>query len=337
MASSDQLARVTLHDVARHAGVSIATVSYVLNGRKDRRNGPSPEVTARVREAVDSLGYRVNTSARTLRRLRTELVALVYRPPVGPWLEQLVQQTEDYADRQGYSVICVPIYRDEHIDRSLQVVTRGYVDGAILTYGAVPASAIEELARGAGSLVLFDDEMPRAPRLDVVRVGERPAVAEATRYLLEHGRRRIAYVTHEGNRGLRHLGYVDALTEAGVDLDPSLLVTAAEDTSRAAATLRELLGRKERPDGLVCASDRSALNALQVAREFGLAVPEDLAIIGIGNTSYAELSDPPLTSVGIPKLDFTPVIAALFERIENPQLEGRELSLSWELNLRHTT
>lgn len=336
--SSDQPSRVTLHDVARLAGVSIATVSYVLNGRKDRRNGPSPEVTERVRKAVDTLGYRVNTSARTLRRLRTELVAIVYRPPVGPWLEQLVRQTEDFAVHQGYSLICVPIYRDSHIDRSLQVITRGYVDGVILTYDAVPASEIEEVARGAGALITFDDELPAASTFDIVRVGERPAIAEATSYLLEQGRERVAYVTHENNRrGLRQLGYTDALAEAGHDVDPALVVSLSEEGPRASAALRELLSRAPRPDGLVCASDRSALSALQVARELGLAIPGDLAIIGVGNTSYAELSDPPLTSVGIPRLDFTPVIAALFERINDQQLGGRELSLNWELNLRQTT
>jgi LacI family transcriptional regulator len=327
---------VTLRDVARRAGVSIATVSYVLNGRKDRLRGPGPEVTERVKRAVDDLGYRVNTSARTLRRLRSELVAIAYRPPVGPWLEELVKQTEDFGARRGYSLITVPVFRDDYADRSLQVISRGYVDGAILTFGSVPEAELDEVARGAGALMILDDERPTAPGYDIVRVGERRALAEATRFLFEQGRRRVAYYAYDDKPGLRYAGYADAVAEAGRDVDPSSVIVDG-DPARATAALAELLAGDRRPDAIMCGSDRSALAALHLARELGLRIPAELAIIGVGNTGVAELSDPPLTSVGIPKLDFSPILRRLFERIDDPGLAGEELTLDWRLNLRLTT
>ena len=323
-----------MQDVARLAGVSPATVSYVLNGRRGRTQRSSPDVQQRVREAVDVLGYRVNRPARMLRRVLTELVAIVYRPPSGPWLEQLIRQTENFANQHRYTLICVPIYNDDQAELSLQVITRGYVDGVIMAH--VLPEQLDSISDSANALIVFGDDIVPTAAMDVVRVNVRAAFADATQYLRQQGRRRIAFIQQNPPDKLRFLGYADALAEVGETPRPDFLLTASSEQS-AVPGLRALLERDDRPDALMCESDRIALTALHVAREAGLEVPFDLAITGAGNTSLAGLADPPLTSVGTPLLDFTPAISALFERISDPSLAPRELSLAWTLNIRQTT
>jgi LacI family transcriptional regulator len=326
--------RITLQHIADAAGVSVATVSYVLSGRKDRANGPPAETRERVQTAAVELGYRANTSARTLRRQRTELIALVYRPPAGPWLDRLIVQAEDLAEARGYSLICVPIVRDGNVEQSLRAILRGYVDGVILAGGPLPGVMPERLAEATRGVIVFDEERDPARGIDVVRSEERRALREVTAYLISDGRRRIAYLAHREPVGQRRAGFLDAMTEAGIAVDDSLLIHGADDTAAAIASVEGLLGRGAAPDAIICESDRGGLAAVQVARSHGLAVPGDLAVIGIGNTTYAEISDPPLTSVGMPALDFGPVIETLFERIEDPDAPGRVLTLPWRVNRR---
>jgi DNA-binding LacI/PurR family transcriptional regulator len=323
----------TLRDVAEAAGVSVATCSYVLSGRADRTT-PLPEPTRRrVEEAARRLGYKGNTAARSLRRQRSELIALVYAPPVGPWLDWLTMHCEDIAAAHGYSVIGVPVRRLDRAAQSLRVITRGHVDGAIFTPGLSDDLDLTAARRSTRALMAFSDHLT-LPGVDVVRNNVRQAVAEATAYLLDAGRERIAFLSHVAPHDDRYLGYVDALQGRGRDVDPDLVRVGAASREEAVVVVRDLLDSPNPPDALVSESDRGAFAALQAAVDRGFKVPDDLAVIGTGNTLEATYSSPPLTSVGMYQLDFTEMVEALFARIDDPTRPARELSMPWVLNRR---
>lgn len=334
-----QQKRVTLRDVAQAAGVSIATCSYALSGRTDR-DRPLPAATrAKVAAAAQQLGYAGNPAARLLRRQRTELIALVYAPPVGPWLDRLTMQCEDVAVDHGYSVIGVPIRHRERAEHSLRVITRGYVDGVIFTTEFVDDLDLAQFSQHTRAMVAFSEQAPPAYG-DMIRNHIRSAVAEATEYLLASGRRRIAFLSHglspDPTETERYRGYRDAFQARGLSVDPTMLRVGAAQRGDALVAVRDLLRSPDRPDALFSESDRGALAALQAARDCDLSVPEDFAVIGSGNTQEASFSSPPLTSVGMYELDFTPVIEMLFARIDDPSLAARELSLPWVLNHRES-
>ncbi|TDD27429.1 LacI family transcriptional regulator [Kribbella turkmenica] len=325
--------RTTLREVAEAAGVSVATCSYVLSGRAGRTT-PLPEPTRRrVEEAAQKLGYKGNTAARSLRRQRSELIALVYAPPVGPWLDRLTMQCEDIAAAHGYSVIGVPVRRLDRAAQSLRVITRGHVDGAIFAPGLSDDMELTAARRSTRALMAFSDHLD-LEGVDVVRNNVRQAVADATAYLLGSGRERIAFLSHATPHDDRYAGYADALRAHGLDADPELVRIGAASREEAVVVVRDLLSSPNPPDAIVSESDRGAFAALQAAVDRGFKVPDDLAVIGTGNTLEATYSSPPLTSVGMYQLDFTEMVEALFARIDDPTRPARELSMPWVLNHR---
>jgi len=331
--------RATLQDVAALAGVSMATCSYVLSGRSDRVH-PLPEVTqAKVIEAARRLGYAGNAAARALRRQRTELIALVYVPPVGPWLDRLTMQCEVIATEHGYSVIGLPIRRPDPAAHALRVISQGQVDGAIFAPGLAERVDLNSLSRTTRALLVFSEHLPAGP-VDVIRNQVRHGLAEATTYLLGRGARRIAFLSkHDDDAGDDELyqGFLDAHQDAGVQVDPTLVRAGAVSREEAVVTVRSLLQLPEPPQALISATDRGALAALQAARDCGLQVPQELAVVGVGNTTEGAVSSPPLTSVGMAEFDFTEVVETLFTRIDDPTLPARELVLPWVLNPRQST
>ncbi len=326
----------TQRDVADRAEVSTATVSYVLAGR-DRP--VKDETVRRVLEAARELGYQRNHAARSLRRARTELVCVVYRPPDNPWVELLTEQLHAAAVRRGYGVIGLPIAPDDRADTALRVLREHYVDGAILTPGyCIPATEVRRLARGGLALVAFDDRiLPQ--RFDVVRLHQIEACYDVVRHLVAAGRRRIAFIAHEDElrgRGpmVVYKAYQQALADHGLPLDESLVTAGADSRAAAYSAASRLLERGHPPDAIFSGSDRGAIDAIWAARDLGLSVPGDVAIAGAGNIPEGEVIRPALTTAGFPQTDFSTVVERLWARIDDPGQRGTEIHQPWELIVR---
>jgi LacI family transcriptional regulator len=334
--------RVTQRDVAQHAGVSTATVSYVLSGRRDRKT-PLPDGTRRrVLDAVQELGYQRNHAARSLRRRRTELVAVVYRPPNNPWIERLTAQLHDSAAARGYSVVELPIGPDDRAEPALRVLREHYVDGAlVMPDHCVPPAELPVLARRGLALVVFDDDA-EPDGFDVVRQRKAEACRAVVNHLVERGHRRIAHLAHRHElehpeTSVRYASYRAVLAEHGLPFEESLVVPGADFRTSAYSAATELFARRDRPTALFSATDRGALTAIWAARDLDLEVPGDVAIASVGNTGEAEVLRPALTTAGIPQLDFTTGIERLYARIDAGHLPGAELSLPWRLIVRQST
>jgi LacI family transcriptional regulator len=332
----------TQRDIARRAAVSVATVSYVLSGRRDRSRPVSAETRERVLRAVHELGYLGNYAARSLRRQRSEVVCVVYRPPSSPWLETLFGQLHTSASQRGYAAITLPLAPGDPTEPVLRVLRAQYVDGAIFTPDYCIAEAeMRRLASGGLALVAFaDDIVPQ--EFDTVRSRRAEACYSVMDHLIGRGHRRIAHLAHENelaqtSAGVKYASYRQALARHGLPFDESLVITAADAREQAYAATTKLLQRPDRPTAIFSASDQAAIDAIWAARDLGFSVPGDVAVAGIGNTAEGASIRPALTTAGIRSLDFSPTIERLWARIDGKAKTDTQLEQDWELIIRSST
>ncbi|MFC0032746.1 LacI family DNA-binding transcriptional regulator [Micromonospora chaiyaphumensis] len=309
----------TLRDVARHAGVSVKTVSNVVNDHPH----VSDEMRRRVREALGALGYRPNLAARTLRTGRTGLLALVVPDVEAPGLHGLVREVVRAATSQGFRVVVEHLGAGTGRPAPSRSGAPPGVDAVLLGADPVPPGLVDAHLRTGTPLVLLGESGD--PRCDQVCVDGTRAAADAVEHLVRTGRRRIAAI---GARpGLasapaqpRILGYRRALRRAGLDPPTGYVRPIAEDRHedgyRAA---RWLFAREDRPDGVVCHSDRLAVGALRAAADAGLRVPGDVAVIGFGDSAEGGYSRPTLTSVSAdPALLAREAVTLVTARLDRP-------------------
>ncbi|MEQ4725555.1 LacI family DNA-binding transcriptional regulator [Nonomuraea sp. B19D2] len=324
--------RPTARQVAELANVSVATVSYVLSGR-DRP--VAAETRQRVLDAARQLGYTPNQAARSLRKRRTQRVCLVLSSLGGvPSDERLATDLHEMADARGYSVVTLAVYSEARAKAAVDVLRSGIADGALvnLTGDHLTHELLTGLAATGLPMVVLSNESG-LEGCDVVRTPEAEACAEAVEHLLGQGRRRIAFLAHRhelyrDKPAGRLLGYTTALERHGVT--ERIIVSGADDRVAAYQTAAELLRSPDRPDAIFAASDRAAISAIWAARDAGLSVPADVAIVGVGNIDEGLISNPQLSTVGPLRHDYTDVVRLLFDRLQAEEPPpAREIVRSW--------
>lgn len=322
--------------------MSSATVSYVFNGRANR---PAvPEATRRrVLQAATEVGYEPNHAARSLRRQRTEVVCLVRTAVGGPWVEVLTEQMYEMAAARNYSVITLVVESLERAEHALRVLRRRYADGVVFTptFFRFPQQELGSLAARGVQLVVFDEEM-EALGFDVVRVNAARACADAVRHLLGQGHHRIAYLGHREDlddraRSERYAGYREAMLRDGPGIDERLVIEGADSREEAYLAAGRLMSGRDGPTAVFCASDRSALAVMWAVRDMGLSVPDDLAVIGVGNLPEGRVMKPHLTTVGTESLDFGDIVGRLFHRLgSEEEVPARVIHRDWKLIVRES-
>jgi DNA-binding LacI/PurR family transcriptional regulator len=289
---------VRLRDVAAHAGVSIRTVSNVVNDFQY----VAPSTRARVQASIDALGYRPNVAARNLRRGRTGLLALVVPEIDSPYFAELAARTVRIAEDDGWTVLIDQTDGDAGRERRLFHGERSQlVDGVIFSPWSTPA---EELAtrRDATPLVLLG-EHAGPPPVDHVVIDNVEAAREAVAHLLARGRTDIAAIgiqaslANETSRQ-RQVGFRTALAAAGIAprSDREAAVTSLHRAEGHRA-MSALLATADRPDAVFCFSDELALGALRALADAGLRVPDDVALVGFDDIEDGRYSVPTLTTI----------------------------------------
>ncbi|MEC3978522.1 LacI family DNA-binding transcriptional regulator [Amycolatopsis sp. H20-H5] len=286
----------TLKDVATLAGVSVKTVSNVVNGYEFVK----PENRRRVEEALASTGYRPHVGARNLRRGRTGFIALVVPELSIPYFGELAGLVITAARAQDWNVLIEQTQGTRAQERStLASLGPHMIDGAIVGPEALEAEDFAELAGGV-PLVMLGEHAIDVP-IDHIAIDNVLAAKTAVRHLIETGRRRIAAIgqnPHRGTAALRLAGYRAALTEAGLPMRDELVATAMTyHRSDGAQAMETLLALPEPPDAVFCFNDLLAIGALRTATERGLRVPEDVALVGFDNTDEGAYSVPSLTTI----------------------------------------
>ena len=331
--------RITIRDVAREAGVSVATVSHVIN----KTHYVAPERMDRVYSAIEALNYRPNKLARALSQQTVPLLALIV-PDIGnPYWSAVARAVQDVTDQHNYSVIVCSSdgqpEREARFLRSLSGWVSGLIlhpyypsvaDGSLLATADVPVVVLGDFAAG--------DQHPA--HWDQVTSSNLPGARAAVEHLLGLGHHRIAFV--EGLRGTpsslkRAAGFRAAFEAAGLQPDPNLIVAGDYTRAGGRRAAEVLFGRAEPPTAVFCANDLSALGVLQVAQLQGRRVPQDVSIVGFDDIDEAALATPPLTTFSQPpRLVGTVIAETLLERLNGRPAPARR-SVEGTLVIRAST
>ncbi|MFF8035560.1 LacI family DNA-binding transcriptional regulator [Streptomyces sp. NPDC016626] len=309
-----------LKDVAARAGVSVRTVSNVVNGSA----AVAEQTRLRVQQAIDELGYRPNLAARNLRAGRTGIIGLAIPELHSPYFGELAGLLVDEAQRRSWTVIIDQTRGDVEAERRLLTHGGGRVmDGLLISPWALDPA---ELAAAANSLpvVLLGERSPQGVA-DRVAVDNVAAADEATTHLLALGRRRIAAIglqphLSNGTAQQRAEGYRRALRRAGLaprpEWEAEVMSLHREDGARA---MTHLLDGGAAPDAVFAFSDELALGSLHVAHSRGVRVPDDLALVGFDDIEDGRYSQPSLTTVSPDKRQIAErALQCLADRIYSP-------------------
>lgn len=288
-----------MHDVANLAGVSIKTVSNVINDYPYLR----PETKRRVEDAIDALGYRPNLSARGLRSGRTGVISLIIPDLRNAYFAELADEVMLAAEARGLSVIIEQSKGDR--DRELSLLTgprTSLVDGILYSVLGLEEGDAHLLDRIETPMVLLGERIFHGPT-DHVTMRNSESTRAATKYLLSMGRKRVvAFGAHRGevigSAGLRLEGYREALAEEGIRYDEALICEVGGwYRLEGALSMRKLLASGVHFDGVVAFSDVIALGAMRVMQEAGIRIPEDVAVIGFDDIDETRYTLPTLSTI----------------------------------------
>ncbi|MDQ0467770.1 LacI family DNA-binding transcriptional regulator [Labrys wisconsinensis] len=307
----------TIVEVARLAGVSVSTVSHVVN----RTRYVAPATARLVTEAIADIGYQPNTIARSLKTASTSSVGLAISAISNPYFSDIICAVEAECARLGLMVFLSDTQDDPDTELAVvQALHRRRVDGVILAPSAAPQRTLDHLHASRVPCVLID-RLPDA-RFDQVGVDN----AGAMRLLVDHavafGHRRIGFVA--GHPGFattleRIEGFRAALAAHGLAFDPATVATGSATTAAAAAAAHALLSLPSPPSLIVTGNNLATIGAMRAIRERGLAVPADLSLVGLDDFEWADCFEPRLTLVAQPCEEIGRQAAALLvERIARP-------------------
>ncbi len=296
--------RVSIKDIAKAAGVSHSTVSRALS------DSPlvKAETKARIQQLAQEMGYTPDAIARSLVTQQTRTVGVVVTTIADPFVAEVVQGVEDAAQGNDYSVILASSASEPERElAAVEMLRAKRVDSLIVTSSRVGALYLEHLERLSVPVVLVNNHNRQSGRYTFsVSVDNQHGGHLATEHLIKRGHRRIGYVAGPANHSddaERMAGYCQALDEAGILFDPTLVVSGNGRLDGGERTLRTLAGLAEPVTAVFCYNDMTAIGLLSAARRAGISVPENLAVVGFDDIPLAAHVYPPLTSIAQPQRD----------------------------------
>ncbi|MFB6555842.1 LacI family DNA-binding transcriptional regulator [Streptomyces sp. NPDC056405] len=323
----------TMADVARSAGVSVATVSHVLNDTRPVLPGTRQAVL----DAIEELGYTPNTLARSLVTARTRSIGLAVSAISNPYFTEILQGVEAAALEHGYSLLIADPHDDPgHERKVVQLLHERRVDGMIVAPSADPRDLVAYLGRHRVPTVFLDrvldvPEDDGDPRFDQVCAESAEPTTRLVTHLSGLGHRRIGLVA--GRPGLsttreRITGYRHGLAAAGLPYDERLLVHGDSEADGGERATAALLSLAVPPTALVTANNAMTIGALRALRDRGLSVPGDLALCCFDDFAWADLFSPRLTAVAQPSRELgAQAVRLLLERLAAPDRPVRTLRL----------
>jgi LacI family transcriptional regulator len=291
---------ITIADVALRAGVSISTVSRVVNA-----SAPVDEATAeKVREAIEHLGYIPQTAARNLAKRTTNTIGLLL-PSIGEdFFSLMMRGIEQEAAAAGYDLlIATQTSLDSHKDSRLPF-GRHNTDGMLIFTGNLDIRAITPLYEANFPIVLLYESAPQPLLIPTVTVENKDGTRAIIDHLIEvHHCKRIAFLRGPiGNEdsNWRELGYSASLSTHGITFDPSLMIFGDFNTDRAYQSVLALMKNGSRPDAIFGGSDEGAFGAFLALNKLGIKIPYDIVVAGFDDLTLAQYLNPPLTTVHAP-------------------------------------
>lgn len=327
---------VTMRDVSAMAGVSISTVSHVVNNTR-----AVPDRTReKVMDAIRATGFMPNTIARSLKRAETRTLGLAIGDISNPYFTAVVHALEAAAVKAGYTLILTDIGEDPVRETAaLRALIGRRVDGLFLSPSAIGgAEAISDAKRNNVPVVQIDRVAD--PDCDYVVASNRPDMRRLVRHLADRGHKRIGMLA--GLDGLsstkeRIAGYQLGLQDAGLDFDPDLMIPADSSIAPAYATTFKLLALPRPPTALVASNNLMALGALRALKERRLSVPRDMALVAFDEFEWTDLFQPRLTTIAQPcRAIGEMAVNLMLDRIANPDAPPQQVQLATTLHHRES-
>jgi LacI family transcriptional regulator len=327
-----------MRDVAERAGVSVTTVSHVINETRV----VSDDSRDRVLEAMSELGYQPNALARSLRRKETYTLGVIVPDSADPFFAEVVRGIEDTSFQQGYTItLC---NSDHDLDKELlytNALREKQVDGILFfSAGGKSAEHIQRLQKRRMPLVVVDRHTLNMG-LDSVLIDNDWGGWCATRHLVRLGHRRIACITGPSDLTLsaeRVTGYRRALAEGRLPVDEKLILKGDFQFESGYQAARQLLAMDVPPTAIFACNDLMAVGVVNAVQELGYKVPENLSVVGFDDVRLASFINPPLTTIAQPKYEMGHIATTmLLERIDNPDMSSRQRMLDTELVVRRST
>ncbi|MGW5260454.1 LacI family DNA-binding transcriptional regulator [Microbispora sp. NPDC004025] len=331
----------TITTIAQRAGVSIASVSRVLNGLPTRE-----DTVRRVMRAADELGYVPNSVARSLRNRRTDQVAFAMADIGNPVYVAMVREIQPVLKDAGYRLLIHSTDGDAEDELGvLRGLRERYVDGLIISpLRGVTEEHVRAIVAARAPVVVIGalpEGMPEGAPVDNVRTDSRTGVRLALDHLYAIGRRRVGFLNGPLDTvpgAARAAAYREALEALGLPYDEDLVEVGDFYRDSGARAARALLARAPGLDALMCANDLIALGALDVLREHGRDVPGDVAVVGMDDTDLASVTWPTLTSVSLGSAERGRAAATLLlDRLQNGPREPQVTVVRPSLTIRGST
>lgn len=330
--------RATIRDIAREAGVSIATVSRVLNDRPD----VAPETREAVLKVMRTLNFAPSRTLNAVPSGRTGLIGVTTPMFFGDYFSSIITGVTDALDELDLqAVLCPTVHVREHEARLVDRLVRAKTDGAILVLPSESSGELETLRQRGFLFVIADEAYRLTGEFPIVTSANMAGAIEATEHLLELGHRRIGLI-----RGIpnfvateeRASGYRAALTEARVPLDPELEVCGEFDTIQGRAAAAQLLDLAEPPTAIFACNDDMAVAVLQEARARGIRIPEDLSVVGFDDATISRITVPAITTMRQPLEEIGRMAVALLTRmIDGQTVDPVRLEMGTRLIVREST
>lgn len=288
----------TIRDVARLAGVSVATISRYLNNSAPL----SAETAERVQAAMTELDFSPHPAARSLATNRTNTIGLVLNKIEGDYFTPLLEGVVAVTESQNYNLLIFTSNQSKHLDARLLGPT--YTDGLLVFLDSLSDEDLTALHSIEHPIVLIHRTSPVGLTLPMVTIENKSASAGLVSHLIEvHHRKRIAFLQgpkENEDSHWREIGFRQALAAHGLEVDESLIVTGEYDRFTAQHSVRSLLAAGKKFDAIFAADDDSALGALTALKEAGVDVPGEVAVVGFDDQRMAPFLNPPLTTVHAP-------------------------------------
>lgn len=289
----------TMIDVARTAGVSIATVSALLNGTSN----VSPRLTRRIEDAIAAIGYERNAIARSLRTGATRTIGLTVADIRNPFFTDVTATIQAQLNRAGYAVmLCSSDEDTAQQDSQIKLLLDRMVDGLIIAPAGEDA-VMRRLIGATRKPVVLIDRMIEGLGVDAVLLDNTAAVAEAVDYLVALGHRRIGFISGppETTTGRERLaGYREALGRAGIAADPTLIRDGSFREFEGYRAAMGLMTMQDRPTALFSANNLMVIGAMRAIRDLGLTCPGDVSVASMDDFVWADIFGPRLTTVAQP-------------------------------------
>lgn len=338
MAKTKPTIATTMHDVAREAGVSVATVSRVIN----ESNGVSEKLAKQVNDAMDKLHYHPSSLARSFKIQRTMLVGVIVPLIDHPFYSRLAMAIEQKLFQNGYRAIICNAEEDENRERAyIEMLIRQRVDGFIINSAAMSTSFLNEFEALQIPYVLIDRDLPEAECSKVFSDNSQGGFI-GMEYLIKMGHRRIGVVgapAHTEPIQRRIRGAQEALATYNIDGDAALLVTGdTQDFDMGYQAAKQLMALAEAPTAIFSLTDVTAVGVIHALSELGLSVPDDVSVLGYDNIPIASYMIPQLSTVAQPIIEMgETAVELLFALLGDPARPTEQAVLKTRLIVRQST